>query len=150
MHPVPKSTIQPSGRWRVPSFRGRIHRSSSRALAILGCALFALGLSPGSPSAAAPTSDGPFELTVKPGGFGERCVRVERDGALAYEFAADGEVDFNLHYHRGQEISYPVRRAAIGRDRSRFVAPATGDYCLMWENRSATAVRIDGRIDRPR
>ena len=128
----------------------RMRQASGRTPAVIGSVFLATGLLLGLPSLAATADDGPFELTVKPGGFGERCLRLERDGALSYEFSADGDVDFNLHYHRGQEIFYPVRSAAVRSDRSRFIAPAADDYCLMWENRGAMPVRIEGRMARQR
>lgn len=138
----------PSADQRPPGKRVRC--PVQHGAAILRSAFLAAGLAVGWPASAASAGDGPFELTVKPGGFGERCLRVERDGALGYEFSADGDVDFNLHYHRGKEIFYPVRSTAVRGDRSRFIAPAADDYCLMWENRGALPVRIQGRIDRPR
>lgn len=137
-------------RWAAPRFAGGGSRISGQRFAVLSCAVIVLGLVVFAPSRAAPAADGPFELTVKPGAFGERCLRLERDMALSYEFSADREVDFNLHYHRGQEVIYPVRRAAVRSDRARFVAPAPDDYCLMWENRGAMAVRIQGNMDRQR
>lgn len=94
--------------------------------------------------------DGPFSLDVKPGGFDEVCLRIEAGRAIEFGFSSDGAVDFNLHYHRGREVFYPVRKSAL-KDLApmRFTATETDDYCLMWENRSASAARIVGRITRP-
>lgn len=90
-----------------------------------------------------------LDLTVAPGGFDEHCLRIDAAQLLIFSFEADAVVDFNIHAHRGNEVIYPVRRAAIRQiEAGRFQPAATDDYCLMWENRGTTAVRISGRVAR--
>jgi hypothetical protein len=73
-------------------------------------------------------AEGPFPRTVKAVGFDERCLRLQMDEAIVYDFAADGAVDFNVHYHRDREVFYPVRQPGVRSvDSERFVASATGD-----------------------
>ena len=107
----------------------------------------ALMLGPAVPAAATSAAAGPFSAAIKPGGFDERCLRLEAGEAIDYDFRADRAIDFNIHYHRGRDVFYPVRLSqvtAVGPQR--FVAPAADDYCLMWENRGSAAAQIDGRV----
>jgi hypothetical protein len=136
------------------------HRSSTRlsgteppASAAVGTArryLAALAFAlAGLPAGAADRDGGPFSLVIKPGGFDERCLRLRAGEAIDFRFASDTRLDFNIHYHRDREVFYPVRQAAV-REAStvRFVAPATDDYCLMWENRGGAPAKLEGQIDR--
>lgn len=108
-----------------------------------------LALSIGGASAAPPAGDGPFVRTVAAGGFDEICLRLDAGQPLRYAFKADGPLDFNIHHHRGREVFYPVRAAALREQpAARFTAPAADDYCLMWENRGAAAVKVEGEIAR--
>lgn len=119
-------------------------RRHGRALALLA----ALALAP-LPAAAAGGDAGPFALVIKVGGAGERCLRLRAGEAIAYRFAADAALDFNIHVHRGSEVIYPVRQRgvrALGPER--FVASANDDYCLMWENRGGTPARLEGSVER--
>jgi hypothetical protein len=100
-------------------------------------------------SAAASAAAGPFSLTLKAGGFDEICLRIEAGARIDYRFRAEAEVDFNIHHHRGREVLYPVRQPAVRAVERASFAPTIGeDYCLMWENRSAAPVRVEGRVDR--
>jgi len=95
-------------------------------------------------------ADGPFALDVKPGSSDEVCLRLEAGRSIEFGFSSDAAVDFNVHYHRGRDVFYPVRKPVLtSLPPMRFTAIAADDYCLMWENRGATAARIVGRITRP-
>lgn len=89
-----------------------------------------------------------FRLTIGAGKFDEHCLKIEAGRAIAYRFDASAPVDFNIHYHRGKDVLYPVRRDATRRLASTFRAESTDDYCLMWENRGAAAVTVEGRVKR--
>jgi len=123
--------------------------STTAVAAVIASAVTVLTLV--SPANAEDAAEGPFSLTVRAGGFDERCLRLQANEMLDYRFSADGTVDFNIHYHRGSEVVYPVRQVAVSLvRRARFVASATDDYCLMWQNRGTDPVRIDGRLARLR
>lgn len=103
----------------------------------------------GGASAAGPAADGAFTRTVAAGGFDELCLPLAAGQRLRYRFVADAPLDFNIHHHRGREVFYPVRAAALREQAATdFTAPAADDYCLMWENRGAHPVRVDGEIAR--
>jgi hypothetical protein len=54
-------------------------------------------------------------------------------------------VDFNIHYHRGDEVFYPVKREAMRRDGGTFTAKTGEDYCWMWSAKRDT--KLEGQID---
>ena len=91
-----------------------------------------------------------FDRELRPGGFDEVCVRLVRDEAIDYRFEATAPVEFNIHYHRGRDVFYPVRLAQVRGAAAQFRAPAADDYCLMWENTGAGTVRVQGALTRVR
>ena len=99
---------------------------------------------------AAPALFGPFRIDVPARGFEEHCVKLESGEVVHYRFRASGEVDFNVHYHRGSEVFYPVRTPDTVAAEGDFKAPLAETYCLMWERKREGAVRIDGAVERLR
>jgi hypothetical protein len=100
------------------------------------------------PTAAAPALFGGFALDVPARGFEEHCVKLVAGEGVHYRFRASGDVDFNIHYHRGKDVHYPVRVSASRGEDAVFSAPEADVYCLMWERKGDGAVRIEGSVDR--
>jgi len=94
---------------------------------------------------AAPNSPGRFTVNLQAGGEHEECVRLESGEARHYYWRASGPVDFNIHFHRGDEVSYPVKREAMRGDGGTFTAKSGEDYCWMWTARDRP-VKLEGRI----
>lgn len=86
----------------------------------------------------------PFETQMQPGDIHEECVRLEQGKSRAFEWTSDGPVDFNIHFHSGERVSYPVRLKAQTKAAGRFTAKTGEDYCWMWTARRPT--RVTGRI----
>jgi hypothetical protein len=105
-------------------------------------------LSTSALAAAAPARFGHFALDVPARGFEEHCLKLDADERIRYRFRATGDVDFNIHYHRGKDVHYPVKTNASQAADSTFTAPQADDYCLMWERKGDGAVRIEGSVDR--
>lgn len=89
-----------------------------------------------------------LHYTVPAGGFEEYCVRLRAGEALHYRFEASGAVDFNLHYHRGNEVFYPVKSAQTRAADKLYRAPHADDFCLMWQNAGGAPVTIRGHARR--
>ncbi len=85
----------------------------------------------------------PKPVVIKPGKIHEKCMSVTSAQKLEYQFATTKPVDFNIHYHVGESIYYPVKRAKTTGEADRF-QPTKGkeDYCLMWENKSSAEVEL--------
>jgi hypothetical protein len=87
------------------------------------------------------------DVTLPPGKIHEECARLEPGDKRAYHWKANAPVDFNIHYHAGAEVFFPVKRDAMRGDGGTFTAKTGEDYCWMWTARDKAA-KVDGRIAR--
>lgn len=90
-----------------------------------------------------------FDVSIEPMKLHEECVRMEKGEKRRYSWKSNGAVDFNVHYHEGPEVFYPVKRDGLRGDGGTFSAKVATDYCWMWTARNAP-VKVEGRIDPPR
>ncbi len=84
-------------------------------------------------------------VTLEPGKVHEECMRVEAGQKRRYHWKSSAPVDFNIHYHRGNDVLYPVKRDRMRGDGGTFSAKSGEDYCWMWMAR--TEAKIEGRIE---
>jgi len=87
-----------------------------------------------------------FSHPVKPKGFAEECFALPAGASVGYAFEATGPVDFNIHFHRGSAVEYPVKVDQARQAEDRFTAASAEEYCLMWTNRTAQPVTISGAL----
>ncbi len=64
----------------------------------------------------------------------EECFAVQANQEIDFAFITDGDVDFNLHYHVGRDIYYPVKEEDINRYKGVYTPEKKQIYCLMWTN----------------
>ena len=83
--------------------------------------------------------------SLEPRKIHEECVRLEAGQQRRYHWKSSAPVDFNIHYHRGNEVLYPVKRDAMRGDGGTFTAQSAEDYCWMWAARDKPA-KVDGQI----
>ena len=99
---------------------------------------------------AAQASDGPekraFSFALEPTKVHEECLRMEAGEKRRFHWKADGPVDFNVHYHEGRDVFYPVKRDGMRGDGGTFTAKIAQDYCWMWTAKN-TPAKIEGSID---
>jgi hypothetical protein len=87
-----------------------------------------------------------FSHAVSPRGFAEECFELAGGKSIGYGFESSAPVDFNIHFHRGNDVVYPARADAVRRADERFTAPSTEEFCLMWTNRAPERVTVKGRF----
>jgi hypothetical protein len=87
---------------------------------------------------------GKFErqMTVAPGKFAEVCGPLKAGQSVAWSFDAVAPLNFNIHYHLGQEVRYPAKKDQVQSLRGNLVVDAAQDYCWMWVNKSAKASKF--------
>ena len=107
-------------------------------------AIVAMGLA--SSRAPAQSPEKAFSHAIKPGQSAEECVKLTVGGTVGYEFESSERVDFNIHYHVGNDVVYPVKGDQVRRVADRFSAPSAEEYCLMWTNRTAQMVTVKGQL----
>jgi len=89
----------------------------------------------------------PFTATLQPKAMHEECVKLDAGEKRKYYWKSDAAVDFNIHYHEGQEVSYPVKRDGMRTDGGTFTAKIAQDYCWMWTARDKPA-KLEGKIEK--
>ena len=99
-----------------------------------------------SPSSLRAPSD---TVSLAPFEFREYCLEIASPEAIQYEFQSDGPVEFNIHYHDGFTIKFPVRLEGISVGADEFVAEVQQPYCLMWTNPSMARTSLKYRIIGP-
>ncbi len=85
------------------------------------------------------------DIKVPAGKIAEACGRMAVGSTVQWRFSSSVALDFNIHYHEGSKVVYPVKQdgtAASDGDLEVVVGEA---YCWMWTNRSsgATSVRLE-------
>lgn len=93
---------------------------------------------------------GRFErtMTVPAGNFAEACGRLAKGDRVAWRFEAGQPLDFNIHYHLGKDVVYPVRQEGVANAQGTLVVPLDQDYCWMWSNRAGVDVRATVALSR--
>ena len=112
-----------------------------RLLVALACCAITPGFAADAPAVS------PFAMSLEPKKMHEECVKLDAGEKRKYYWKSTGPVDFNIHYHEGREVSYPVKRDAMRGDGGVFTAKVPQDYCWMWTAREK-AVTLEGRIDK--
>jgi hypothetical protein len=111
--------------------------------AIVAAAIAAL-LASGGASAQSPEK--PFSHTIRPRQIAEECFKLPAGETIGYAFDATLPVDFNIHFHRGKEVEYPVKGEQVREAADHFTAPVTEVFCLMWSNRTLQMVTVKGQL----
>src|SRR5215212_9012635 len=86
-------------------------------------------------AADAPAAAKPFTATLQPKALHEECVKLDAGEKRKYYWKSDAAVDFNIHYHEGPEVFYPVKREGMRTDGRIFAAKIAEDYCWMFSAR---------------
>lgn len=120
------------------------------------CSIVSILVGSAAPTARAELVDiawapnGRFErqLTVAPRGFAEVCGPLKRGERVVWRYAAQGRLDFDIHYHVGPAVHTPTRRKGSTRARGRLAVASDQDYCWMWSNPGGTPVPLSVRLTR--
>lgn len=82
---------------------------------------------------------GRFEKTValQPGKFAELCGKLKPGEKIRWSFKSEAVLNFNIHYHEGPNVSYPVKQAGVVAAEGVLDVAQQQDYCWMWSNKAA-------------
>ncbi len=64
----------------------------------------------------------------------EDCFTMKPGDSMDYAFESQGPLDFNIHYHEGGQVIYPVSKTGVTSEKGTCEAETTNYYCLMWTN----------------
>lgn len=84
-------------------------------------------------------------IDVAPAGFAELCVKLPKGQLIAWSFKAAQPLDFNIHFHEGENVVSPVTQAQVAALDGELNVAVDQDYCWMWQNKSAT--KADLRVE---
>lgn len=89
---------------------------------------------------------GRFEKStpLQPGKFAELCGELNKGERIRWSFNSEAALNFNIHYHEGPNVSYPVKQAGVAAADGVLEVDPAQTYCWMWSNKSAqpTALQI--------
>ena len=114
----------------------------SRLLAGLA-ALAASGTLLAAPTSSS-SSSAAVTTTLVPGKPYEACMTLAAGDQRRWYFKADAPVDFNVHFHAGDQVTYAVKRDGMRGDGGTFVAKSAQDYCWTWTASKPT--RLEAKI----
>ena len=80
---------------------------------------------------------------IKPGGIYEVCMWLSPGDRLYYEFTSNTNLHFNIHYHEGNEVQYPVQIELTSLEKAIFAPESRKHYCLMWKNPVRKSVELN-------
>jgi hypothetical protein len=117
--------------------QGLLRKTRVRGAAV---ALSWLVAAPAHATAAA----GPYSKTIELPAreIHEECIELAAGQRLAYTYSARSTVPFNIHYHVGDKIAYPVRKNAR-HVRAVYVPHRAQGYCMMWTNPRAKPLALE-------
>jgi len=81
-------------------------------------------------------------LQIRPGKIQESCVTLKASQSISYSFTSNAPLDFNIHYHQGKQVVYPVKLNGKKSHKANFKANLGQDYCLMWSNKTSKIVQL--------
>lgn len=86
--------------------------------------------------------------SVAPGKFVELCGKLAKGQAVAWSFNSAQPMDFNIHYHQGEQVVFPVKHNGVAALDGQLAVPLDQDYCWMWSNKTSAAVALAVRLQR--
>lgn len=84
----------------------------------------------------------PEPIAMPAGHVHEVCKAMKQGEQWAYSFTGEPALEFNVHYHVGDEVIYPVGPLHAGKQAGIVTAELDQTYCLMWRNDSAQAASL--------
>ena len=88
-------------------------------------------------------------VSLAPLEFQELCLDLAPRDKIRYDFQSDQPIKFNIHYHDGLRIRFPVKLTEITGHGDYFDAELDQSYCLMWVNQSLSRTALTYRITGP-
>ena len=84
---------------------------------------------------------------LRPGEVHESCYDLATGGKLNYQYTGSSVTLFNIHYHMGKDIIYPVPDELAFRRNSSLTSASAQSYCLMWRNIQGRPVALHYSVD---
>ncbi len=86
--------------------------------------------------------------TLPAGQVLEVCGRLQAGVVVAWRHDTSVPVAFNIHYHVGKDVVYPVQVASTRGGADRLRVTQEQDYCWMWTNKTGGAATVTLELKR--
>ncbi len=90
-----------------------------------------------------PESPKKAETSINPTQSFEDCIEMTKGNSMLYSFKSSAPLNFNIHFHEGEAISYPVERKNTSAEEGEFLPDRKQYYCMMWTNIGSEAVKVE-------
>ena len=74
--------------------------------------------------------------------FVEICGALNKDQRIAWSLKAEQPVNFNIHFHVGEEVTYPAKVEGADSASGQLKPASQQDYCWMWSNKTEQPVDL--------
>jgi hypothetical protein len=71
----------------------------------------------------------------------EECIAMAEGQTLTFNYEANAELEFNLHFHHGKDVTYPLN-GKYSNYSNTYVATQKNEYCLMWQNKNSVPTKF--------
>jgi hypothetical protein len=88
-------------------------------------------------------------LNLRTGEVHESCHKLDDGVKLSYSFESSSPALFNIHYHQGKEIIYPVAEQIMMSNEGTLSADSMQTYCLMWTNPQSQTLTLRYKVELP-
>jgi hypothetical protein len=94
------------------------------------------------------SATGEFEHTanIAPHKLAELCVALRKGERVQWRFEAAAPLDFNVHFHVGRDVIYPIKHNAIAQAEGVLVAVQAQNYCWMWTNKTEQGSQLSVKL----
>ncbi|GAK57630.1 hypothetical protein U27_04597 [Candidatus Vecturithrix granuli] len=92
------------------------------------------------------------KVRIKPGRIYEECLKMKQGEVLQFSFTSSKLIDFNIHYHQGENVVYPVNKKQVTTlegelDYDELEDEAEPDtLCVMWKNPHDVYVNLNYEV----
>jgi hypothetical protein len=83
-----------------------------------------------------------YQIILFPRSFHEECFKMQPGQRVVYLYKSETPVDFNIHYHIGEKILYPVQIKGKPEGKRIFQAASEQEFCWMWTNQSNNKLKL--------
>jgi hypothetical protein len=75
-----------------------------------------------------------YESLLHGAAMTEICGPLDANAAVDWQVKSSTPIDFNVHYHQGEEVLYPTRKSGVGNLHDRLAVAVAETYCWMFTN----------------
>ncbi|MEE4244461.1 MAG: hypothetical protein V2I33_03570 [Kangiellaceae bacterium] len=87
-------------------------------------------------------------ITVRANKIYEQCLPLKSKQQIKFSFNTSDISEFNIHYHDGDDVYYPVARQNTNKyPATIFTATEANTYCLMWSNFQNQSIELSFTLD---